>query len=113
MSAFRPREVTGVTIASPPLKRWGALLAMSCALMILPACTDRAPTTTQPATEPVAAKGRAQLWAENCIRCHNARSPAYYSGREWDVAMHHMRVRCYLTAKEARAITQFIQSAND
>jgi len=82
-------------------------------LLLFSACTDRAPATTQPTTEPVAAKGRAQLWAENCIRCHNARSPAYYSDREWDVAMQHMQVRCYLTAKEARAITQFIQSAND
>jgi hypothetical protein len=89
----------------PPLS-----LCLSWAFLV-PACTDRAPTT-QPASEPTA-KGRAQLWAENCIRCHNARSPAYYSDREWDVAMQHMQVRCYLTAKEARAITQFIQSAND
>ena len=81
--------------------------------LILPACSERASTTQPGSEEPVATKGRAQLWAENCIRCHNARSPAYYSDREWDVAMQHMHVRGYLTAKESREITQFIQSAND
>jgi hypothetical protein len=81
-------------------------------LLLIPACSDRTPTT-RPESDSIATKGRAQLWAENCIRCHNARSPAYYSDREWDVAMQHMQVRGYLTPKETRAITQFIQSAND
>lgn len=57
-------------------------------------------------------KGGAQLWAENCVRCHNNRSPSTYSDAEWDVAMHHMRIRANLTAEEHRKILQFLKSAN-
>ena len=57
-------------------------------------------------------RGRTQMWTENCIRCHNARSPEYYSDREWQIAMHHMRVRCSITTDEYEAILSFLQSAN-
>ena len=56
-------------------------------------------------------KGRAQLWQQNCVRCHNARPATWYSEREWEVAMHHMHVRGYLTGKETRAITEFFRAA--
>jgi len=58
-----------------------------------------------------AAKGRAQLWAENCPRCHNARPATFYSLREWEVAMHHMRVRCPLTAEEHKKIMEFFKAS--
>lgn len=54
----------------------------------------------------------AQLWAENCIRCHNYRAPASLNDRQWEIAMHHMRVRANLTANEHRLILQFLQAAN-
>ena len=57
-------------------------------------------------------KGRAQLWTENCMRCHNARSSKYYNDDQWDVAMMHMRIRGNLTAHETKSITEFLQSAN-
>ncbi len=57
-------------------------------------------------------KGGAQLWAENCVRCHNIRSPSTYSDAEWDVAMHHMRIRANLTTEEHRKILAFLKSAN-
>jgi hypothetical protein len=56
-------------------------------------------------------KGRAQLWQQNCVRCHNARPATWYSEREWEVAMHHMHVRGYLTGKETRAISEFFRAA--
>lgn len=59
-----------------------------------------------------AAKGGAQLWTENCIRCHNIRSPSIYSDAEWEVAMHHMRIRANLTAEEHEKILAFLKSAN-
>ena len=62
-----------------------------------------------PRGESVAAKGRAQLWQENCIRCHNARPASWYDQREWEVAMHHMQVRGYLTGDETRAISEFFR----
>ena len=58
-----------------------------------------------------APKGRAQLWAENCPRCHNARPATFYTLREWDVAMHHMRVRCSLTAEEHKKIMEFFKAS--
>ena len=57
-------------------------------------------------------KGSAQLWAENCVRCHNVRSPSTYSDAEWDVAMMHMRTRANLTAEESKKILEFLKSAN-
>lgn len=57
-------------------------------------------------------KGGAQLWAENCVRCHNIRSPSSYSDAQWEVAMHHMRIRANLTAEEHRKILEFLKSAN-
>ena len=57
-------------------------------------------------------KGGAQLWTENCIRCHNIRSPSTYSDAEWEVAMHHMRIRANLTAEEHKKILEFLKSAN-
>lgn len=56
-------------------------------------------------------KGRAQLWAENCQRCHNARPASWYSEREWEVAMHHMFVRGYLTRREYDSVMEFFRAA--
>ena len=58
------------------------------------------------------AKSGAQLWGENCIRCHNAPSPETFSDAEWDVAVMHMRVRANLTEFEAVAIADFLKTAN-
>ena len=56
-------------------------------------------------------RGRARMWAENCMRCHNARPATYYSLREWEIAMHHMRVRGNLTAREHEGIMEFFRSS--
>ena len=56
-------------------------------------------------------KGRAQLWAENCQRCHNARPASWYGEREWEVAMHHMFVRGYLTRREHDSVMEFFRAA--
>jgi mono/diheme cytochrome c family protein len=52
----------------------------------------------------------AELWAQNCIRCHNLRPPDSYSAEQWGVIVHHMRVRASLTAREHRAILRFLQN---
>lgn len=57
-------------------------------------------------------KGGAQLWSENCARCHNYRSPSSYSDAQWEVAMFHMRVRANLTAEEHKKILAFLKSGN-
>jgi hypothetical protein len=55
-------------------------------------------------------KGGAELWAENCIRCHNIRSPGNYSPAQWEVVMMHMRVRANLTPEEHKKILEFLKS---
>jgi len=63
-------------------------------------------------TAKIAAKSGAQLWGENCKRCHNDPSPTDYSDVHWDVVGTHMRLRANLTAKEVDKIIAFLQSAN-
>lgn len=58
------------------------------------------------------AKGRAQIWADNCVRCHNSPPPDRYSDAEWAVAMQHMRVRGYLTGQEHKAVEEFLKAGN-
>lgn len=60
----------------------------------------------------VEAKSGAQLWGENCIRCHNSPSPETFSDTEWDVAIMHMRIRANLTENEAVKIAEFLKIAN-
>ncbi len=57
-------------------------------------------------------KSGAQLWGENCIRCHNAPSPDTFSDLQWDIAVTHMRVRATLTKEETTKVLEFLKSAN-
>ncbi len=57
-------------------------------------------------------KGGAQLWGENCARCHNLRSPTTFSDQQWEIVVNHMRARANLTGEEARKILKFLKSAN-
>jgi cytochrome c5 len=57
-------------------------------------------------------KSGAQLWGENCTRCHNAPSPETFSDHDWDVAVMHMRMRANLTEHEAISIADFLKTAN-
>jgi hypothetical protein len=96
-----------------------AILLLGCGSASSEAPTVSAATDAGPrvqlasAGEPEApaAKGRAQLWAENCPRCHNARPATFYTLREWEVVMHHMRVRCPLTAEEHKKIMEFFKAS--
>ena len=53
-----------------------------------------------------------KLWEQNCSRCHNVPEPASLSDNDWDIVGAHMRVRAYLTEKEADEIIKFLQSIN-
>lgn len=52
-----------------------------------------------------------ELWSNNCLRCHNIRPPTMYSNAQWDVIVHHMRLRSNITGQEQRAIVEFLKSA--
>lgn len=71
-----------------------------------------APTTKQASVADPNRKGGAQLWSDNCARCHNLQPPTQHSNGEWAVIIHHMRVRADLTGNESREILDFLKSAN-
>jgi len=52
-----------------------------------------------------------ELWSNNCLRCHNIRPPTMYNDAQWDVIVHHMRLRANITGQEQRAIVAFLKSA--
>jgi len=60
----------------------------------------------------ISSKSGAQIWGENCIRCHSIASPDTFSDVEWDVAAMHMKIRANLTEEEAAKVVAFLQSAN-
>lgn len=60
----------------------------------------------------ITAKSGAQLWGENCVRCHNIPSPNIYSDQQWELTVSHMRLRGNLTKEESDKITEFLQAAN-
>lgn len=81
---------------------------------MLSGCASHTASGTQESASSQAppAKGGAQLWSENCARCHNMRSPSSYSDAQWEVTVHHMRFIAGLTGEQQRAITEFLKSAN-
>jgi hypothetical protein len=64
------------------------------------------------APEEITMKSGAQLWGENCNRCHNAPDPHTFSDDQWDAAAEHMRQKALLTDAEITKIRDFLKSAN-
>ena len=89
------------------------LLACAIALIII-GCSSMSARTgpNSAALNSESEKGAAQLWSENCNRCHNYRPASTYNDYQWTVVMHHMRVRANLTAAEEKQILEFLQASN-
>jgi hypothetical protein len=62
------------------------------------------------ASQKVAAKSGAQLWAENCQHCHNTPTPGSFSGDQWITIGMHMQTRALITEDERNKIVEFLQS---
>ncbi len=60
-------------------------------------------------SQKIKAKSGAQLWAENCQRCHNTPSPSTYSPEKWETIGMHMQSRALLTEKEKEKIVDFLK----
>ena len=92
---------------------WWSAARAGILLFVAAGCgsTNSAKGTAAVRADPHAPKGRAQIWSENCQRCHNARPASWYSEREWEVAMHHMFVRGYLTRREHDSVMEFFRAA--
>ena len=60
-------------------------------------------------SEAVTSKTGAQLWGENCRRCHNAPDPNTFSPEQWKTVGMHMQTRALLTNEERDKIVAFLQ----
>lgn len=94
--------------------RWCWTIAVGLAVLAtsgrLAWAEGRSPSASSEGRGSVTRPGGAQLWAQNCARCHTMRSPTSYSDREWDLITHQMRVRANFTKEEYEAIREFLKS---
>ncbi len=76
------------------------VLLMVPVIVIVNSCT---------ASQKVSSKSGAQLWAENCQRCHNTPSPSTFSPEKWETIGMHMQTRALLTDRERDKIVEFLK----
>ena len=83
------------------MKKIFILLAfiISCTAFLLSSCAP---------TKEIAAKSGAQLWGENCNRCHNAPAVGEFSNAQWDIIGSHMKLRANLIADETTKIIAYL-----
>ena len=60
-------------------------------------------------SDAVANKTGAQLWGENCNRCHSAPSQDQYSKDQWGIIVTHMKMKAGITNDEATKIATFLK----
>jgi cytochrome c2 len=86
-------------------KKYFQIIALGAAVAIgsLSGCKESAK---------VAAKTGAQLWGENCQRCHNTPQPTTFSDEQWQTIGMHMQTRALLTENERNKIIAFLQNFN-
>lgn len=52
----------------------------------------------------------ASVYADNCNRCHEYRSPTEFNGPQWSIITTHMRVVGGIPADESRAVFEYLKS---
>ena len=62
-------------------------------------------------SQQIADKSGAQLWSENCQRCHNLPDPKSFSGDQWITIGMHMQTRALITENEKNKIVEFLQQS--
>lgn len=55
----------------------------------------------------------AELWSQNCGRCHNYRSIHEFNDPQWDIIVNHMRVVGNIPGDQSKAILKFLQDTNN
>ena len=78
----------------------GAIFFALTLLAVMNGCT---------VSQKVSMKSGAQLWAENCQRCHNTPSPVSFSAEKWETIGMHMQTRALLTDAERDIIVDFLK----
>ena len=82
---------------------------MNLILMLITVITATAILTSCTVSEKITAKSGAQLWAENCQRCHNTPSPSTFTNDQWETVGMHMQTRAMLTEDEKNKIVGFLK----
>lgn len=116
MNTFRRRRMgKGLTLGAATL----LLAAMTMAGCAGAPPAKTAAVTAKPAgvwpltiKDPAADESGAQIWAENCMRCHELRSPRQYTPAQWSVIVQYMRLKAGLTGEQARKVLAFLKSAS-
>ncbi|WP_218836720.1 MULTISPECIES: cytochrome c [unclassified Hydrotalea] len=93
------------------MKNRKPLYTITLALVIVFAITGILSINGCAPTKAVAAKSGAQLWAENCQRCHNTPSPVSFSAEQWETIGMHMQTRALITQTEREKIVAFLKSS--
>jgi cytochrome c2 len=75
------------------------VLMVGSMMVILNSCT---------ASKKISMKSGAQLWSENCQRCHNTPSPSTFTPEQWETVGMHMQSRALLTETEKNKIVEFL-----
>ncbi len=76
------------------------ILVIGSIIVLLNSCT---------ASQKITMKSGAQLWGENCQRCHNTPSPSTFSPEQWETVGMHMQSRALLTDNERDKIVAFLK----
>ncbi|MEO8861324.1 MAG: cytochrome c [Ginsengibacter sp.] len=76
------------------------ILVIGSMIVLLNSCT---------ASQKITMKSGAQLWGENCQRCHNTPSPSTFSPEQWETVGMHMQSRALLTDTERDKIVAFLK----
>ena len=89
------------------------ILYLSFAACVVFGIIQSSCNVTEKVPQKISEKSGAQLWGENCNRCHNAPGPGEFNDAHWDVIGLHMRVRAGLTETETDKIVTFLKDANN
>lgn len=99
-----------------------AFTAVAMGLFVMAGCASNKSTKSAAAAkpavwpltikDPAANESGAQIWAENCMRCHELRSPSQYTPAQWGIIVQYMRLRAGLTGTQAKKVLAFLQSAS-
>lgn len=90
-----------------------ALAAPAAAQSVALAVPTAAQSDSSEAYGEIGLIGRgAQVYANQCGRCHNMRSSVERTDAQWRVIVSHMRIRANMTRSEAEAVLAFLQATN-
>jgi mono/diheme cytochrome c family protein len=70
------------------------------------------PTQAESQEDPALVARGAEVYSTTCGRCHNVRSGAERTDREWIAIIAHMRARANMTKSDAAAVLAFLQATN-